>query len=460
MNNLVAPVTPRPKDEPLLTRDLLDLPFRASEKPSTAHRIGVEAEKFGFLLPDFAPLPYEGERSIQALLLGLARRGFHEERETAEGPVIALSRDGSSVTLEPGGQFELSGAPQFDLHAVAKEIAEHYSELAELSAPLGIVFCSSGFHPLAARAALPWVPKLRYAIMREYLPSLGNGALDMMQRTATIQVNFDYSSERDALRKLRLLLRISPLVHAMTANSPLYEGHLTSEASIRGDVWTRMDPSRSGLLERLWSKQDLSYDDYIEWALDSGMFLFKRNGEIIANTGQTFRDFLRKGFQGHQATLSDWRLHLNTLFPEVRLKNTLEVRACDAQPAETMMGVPALWVGLLYDDIALEQTEMLTAQYNLEDIRQSRKALIEKGYGTYVGGNLFDDLAKAIIEIAMGGLQRRAKLDASGKTEEAYLLPLSELVERRMSPGMALREKLSKVPVLSASAIVNATRVV
>ena len=296
--------------------------------------------------------------------------------------------------------------------------------------------------------------------MREYLPSLGNGALDMMQRTATIQVNFDYSSERDALRKLRLLLRISPLVHAMTANSPLYEGHLTSEASIRGDVWTRMDPSRSGLLERLWSKQDLSYDDYIEWALDSGMFLFKRNGEIIANTGQTFRDFLRKGFQGHQATLSDWRLHLNTLFPEVRLKNTLEVRACDAQPAETMMGVPALWVGLLYDDIALEQTEMLTAQYNLEDIRQSRKALIEKGYGTYVGGNLFDDLAKAIIEIALGGLQRRAKLDASGKSEEAYLLPLSELVERRMSPGMALREKLSKVPVLSASAIVNATRVV
>jgi glutamate--cysteine ligase len=460
MDHLTPHVAPRIPDEPPLAREALDLPFRAAEKPANAYCIGVEAEKFGVLLPDYAPLPYEGERSVSALLDRLLTRGFREEREKPGGPVIALVRERTSVTLEPGAQLELSGSPQGDLHGVEREIRHHYAELAELSLPLGIVFCSTGFHPLARREDLPWVPKLRYSIMREYLPRLGDGALDMMQRTATVQANFDYSSERDAMRKLRVLTKLSPIVHAMTANAPLQEGRLVDSDSLRGDVWTRMDPSRSGLLDRLWSARSLSYDDYIEWALDAGMFLFKRHGEVIANTGQTFRDFLRRGYLGFHATLSDWRLHLNTLFPEVRLKNTLEVRACDAQPNETLLSVAALWTGIVYDELALEQAEALVQQFDLEDVKRARPALVRHGYGTQLGPLPLETYAEALITIAQGGLERRARRDESGVDESRYLEPLAALVEQRMTPGQALRQRLSTASTLTPRAIVDATRII
>ena len=432
MNPLFSPVTPRTKnEEPRLSRADLALPFRSSEKPASAHRVGIEAEKFGLLLPDFTPLPYAGERSVSTFLKGLVARGFREEREKAEGPVIALVRDQSSITLEPGAQLELSGTPEPNLHDVADEVRKHYADLAELAEPLGVVFCSTGYHPLATASEPPWVPKLRYAIMREYLPRLGNGALEMMQRTATVQVNFDYSSERDALRKLRLLLLLSPIIHAITANSPLKEGKLTDCNSLRGDVWTRMDPSRSGLIEKLVVAREPSYDDYIEWALDAGMFLFKRHGEIIANTGQTFRDFLRRGYQTYVPTMSDWRLHLSTLFPEIRLKNTLELRSCDAQPNETLMAIPALGTGLLYDDIALTQAESLAMQYDWQSLNDARPALIRQGYGTSIAGHPLEQLASALVEIARGGLNRRARLNDAGLDESVYLDPLAKLVEAR-----------------------------
>jgi glutamate--cysteine ligase len=459
MPEIVCPMTVRTSEEPSIGYDDLVLPFRAAEKPEAALRIGVEAEKFGILLPAYAPVPYEGARSISRVLSKFVARGFEEQREKTEGPVIALVRERSSITLEPGAQLELSGAPHLDLHAANLELEQHHAELTEISADLGIAWCSVGFHPLARRDALPWVPKLRYAIMREYLPTLGDGALEMMQRTATVQANLDYTSEADAMRKLRIMLRLSPLVHAMTSHSPLKEGRLVSSDSLRGDVWTRMDRSRSGLLERFWSDRNLCYGDYIEWALDAGMFLFKRHGEVIPNTGQSFRDFLRRGFQGHRATMSDWKLHLNTLFPEVRLKNTLEARSADAQPAQTLMSVPALWVGLMYDPSALDRAEALAHRFGLEAVRDARPSLIESGMRASIGGKTVAELGAELLEIAHHGLVRRGRTNAAHQDESIYLDPLMRLVHDGDSPADRLRRRLLALPTIGPGDIVEAIRI-
>ncbi len=452
-------MTVRANEEPPIGYDDLASPFRAAEKAPTALRLGVESEKFGFLLPSAAPVPYEGTRSISQLLPLLIARGFEAQREKASGPVIALLRERTSVTLEPGAQLELSGAPHFELHAASLELEQHHAELKELSASLGIAWCSVGFHPLARRDEMPWVPKLRYAIMREYLPTLGDGALDMMQRTATVQINLDYTSEADALRKLRIMTRLSPLVHAMTCHAPLKEGKLVAQDSLRGGVWTRMDKSRSGLIERLWTDRELRYVDYIEWALDAGMFLFKRHGDVVPNTGQSFRDFLRRGYQGHRATLSDWKLHLNTLFPEVRLKNTLEARSADAQPADTLMAVPALWVGLMYDATALERAESLANRFSLEEVNTARASLIESGLRARIGALKVDQLAAELLEIAHAGLVARGCLNAARQDETQYLDALIELVHHGETPADRLRRKLTALGAYGPQDIVEATRV-
>jgi glutamate--cysteine ligase len=459
MTQIHCPTAPRPHEEPAIGYDDLVLPFRSAEKRDGKMLIGIEAEKFGVVLPSAQPLPYAGDTSVSLLLQRFAARGFVEQRETPRGPVIALSRDRSSITLEPGGQFELSGAPHADLHAAHGEIEQHHAELAELSADLGIAWCSVGFHPLARREQMPWVPKLRYAIMREYLPSLGDGALDMMQRTATIQVNLDFTSEADAMRKLSVMLRLSPLVHAITTHSPFFEGRLTASNSLRGDVWTRMDKSRSGLIERLLVDRSLGYGDYVEWALDAGMFLFKRHGEIVANTGQSFRDFLRRGYQGQRATMSDWKLHLNTLFPEVRLKNTLEARSADAQPNDTMMAVPALWVGLMYDASALSRAEELAHRFGFEELRRDRSALIASGLRAKLGPHSVKALGLELLEIAQQGLLNRARLDTAGNSEAVYLEPLMRLVESGMTPADRLRSKLDGIADLGPREIIEATRI-
>jgi glutamate--cysteine ligase len=459
MTELAFPATVRTTEEPVIAYDDLSLPFVGAEKPEGSLRVGVESEKFGILLPACTALPFTGERSVQAVLARLVARGFCEVRERSEGPVIALGRERTSLTLEPGAQLELSGAPQRDLHAAALEVEQHHAELQEVSANLGIVWCSVGFHPLARQDELPWVPKLRYGIMREYLPALGNGALDMMRRTATVQVNLDYTGEGDAMRKLRVMLRLSPLVHAMTSHSPVCEGHLVQQNSLRGDVWTRMDRSRSGLLDRLWSDRELRYDDYIEWALDAGMFLFKRQGEAVTNTGQSFRDFLRRGYQGHHATLSDWKLHLNTLFPEVRLKNVLEARSADAQPSDTLMSVPALWVGLMYDPIALERAEKLANRFGLEEVQAAREALIESGLRARIGAHRVADLAGELLEIAHDGLVCRARENAARQNESIYLEALMQLVASGETPADRLRRQLTARGAISPRDFVEATRI-
>lgn len=459
MTEFALPAAAYALEEPPIVYSDLAVPFASAEKSWDQLRIGVEAEKFGILLPSCTPLPYEGPRSILAILARLKEQGFAEQREKPGGPIIALARDRASVTLEPGAQLELSGAPHEDLHAASEELERHHKDLSAISAELGIAWCSVGFHPLAKQSELPWVPKIRYAIMREYLPTLGNGALDMMRRTATVQANLDYQSEADAMRKLRLMLRLSPLVHAMTTNSPLYEGRLEPSNSLRGDVWTRMDKARSGLLERLWSDRQLDYGDYIEWALDAGMFLFKRPDEVIANTGQSFRDFLRRGYQGHRATMSDWKLHLNTLFPEVRLKNTLEARCSDAQPLDTRMSVPALWTGLIYDSVALERGEAVASRYGYAEVEQARPLLIAEGLRATLGGHKVADLAAELIEIAKGGLVTRARKNAAGQDESIHLQSLADLVLHGETPADRLRRKLYALPSFGPREIVEATRI-
>ncbi len=422
--------------------DLLD-EFARAEKPREAWRVGVESEKFGVVRATGRPLAYAGEASVETLFARLAPLGWTAESERPGGPPLSMARGGASITLEPGAQFELSGTPFGDVHAVHEELEAHVEELRRVAGDLGLAWLGVGFHPLAHRDELPWVPKARYPIMRGYLPSKGDGALDMMQRTATVQGNFDFSDEEDALRKLRVLLKLSPLLNAMTANSPFKEGVVTDLRSVRAEVWTRMDPSRAGLIESLWANEHAGYRDYAEWALDAGMFLFKRDGEVIANTGQTFRAFLRDGYAGHRATADDWHLHLGTLFPEVRLKQTLEVRSADSLPGALVASLPALVTGVLYDATALAEAEAMTRDWTAEELTRQRLPLAREGLRARLFGAEARAHAERLLDVASGGLARRARLDAEGRDERRWLEPLAALVGAGKTPADCLTEGLT-----------------
>lgn len=428
------------RDQPLSGLDELEEPFRESEKPPSRFRIGAEAEKFGFLSESLTPVRYSGERSILSVFERLREKhGWRPVSEFDGAPVIALSRGQASITLEPGAQLELSGAPLDDVHQIAAEFEQHYSELAGISDELGLTWLSLGFQPLASEAELPWVPKERYGIMKRYLPERGSRGRDMMQRTATVQANLDYESEEDAMRKLRVLLRLSVIVQATCANSPFFEGVVSPLASQRADVWLHMDPARSGLISSLWGLDRPRYRDYVEWALDAGMFFFKRGDQLLANTGQTFRSFLEDGFEGHRPTRADWFRHLATLFPEVRLKSTLEVRASDALPRDLTVAVPALLTGLVYDSRALDEAEELADTLSLDSVVESRPDVARRGLAAEIGGRPVRELAERLLDSAKQGLSRRARLDAEGRDEVRYLEPLSQLVESGRSPGDELR---------------------
>ena len=432
-----------PKPQHLTTLDQLLIPFHESMKPVERHRIGAEAEKFGVDAVTGAPLPYEGERSVLSVLEALVdRHGWHAEHETPGGPLIALQRAGASVTLEPGGQVELSGAPLENVHQTCMEMSGHLAELRDISNELGILWLGIGFHPFATQAELPWVPKQRYAIMRRYLPTRGENGLDMMRRTATVQANFDYTSEEDAMRKLRVSgFRLSPLVTAMFANSPFYEGRLFGGRTYRAKVWLSVDPERQGLVPAVLER-GRRFLDYVEWALDAPMFLVKRGYEVIENTGQTFRAFMKDGFKGHRPTLKDWETHLNSLFPEVRLKRILEVRGADSLPANLVCALPALWTGILYDARALDQADELTASFTAAELEAIRPAVAERALGALFRGAPLAALAERVLDIASGGLARRARLNKNGKDERVHLAKLSALVEKGWCPADALVEGL------------------
>jgi glutamate--cysteine ligase len=433
--------TTEPHDlEPIRRRDDLLTPFTTACKRLDRFRIGPEMEKFGLVEASRSPLRYSGERSVLWILEQLAdKHGWTPEREHDGGPVIALQRGGASITLEPGGQLELSGAQSHDIHEVCAELRGHMRELGPLSQEMGIRWLGVGFHPFARREDFEWVPKQRYGIMREYLPTRGGHALDMMLRTCTVQVNLDYSSEADAMRKMRVALALAPATTAMFANSPWKEGKAHGGLSYRGRVWLDVDPDRSGLLPALW-KRGARFDDYVEWALDVPMFLFKRHGHAIANAGQTFRSFWKNGFEGHAATLEDWRLHLNTLFPEVRLKKTIEMRAADVQATNLACALPALWTGVLYDERALAEAEALVDGWTYDEVNELRSHAWRDGLRAPFRGKPLAEVAQRLIAIADGGLQRRARVNASNEDERVHLVRLRRLAADAKTPADVLLE--------------------
>lgn len=440
----MAEASPHESASQILTSiDDLLFPFHEAIKPESRFRIGAEAEKFGVDATTGAALPYEGERSVLTVLQALVERhGWKPEREKPDGPLISLLRTGASVTLEPGGQLELSGAPLENIHQICLEMSGHMAELRDISDELSLTWLGIGFHPFATQAELPWVPKARYGVMKRYLPTRGEHGLDMMRRTATVQANFDYSSEEGAMRALRISLRLSPLVTAMFANSPFYEGRIFGGKSFRAKVWLSVDPSRQGLLKDVMER-GTRFVDYVEWALDAPMFLIKRGAEVLENTGQSFRSFLKHGFRGVRPTRTDWETHINTLFPEVRLKRTIEVRGADSLPANLICALPALWTGIFYDARALDEADELSASFTFEELEAVRPEISKSAIRATFRGKPLADLAARLLEIASGGLERRAQLNRNGKDERVHLSRLSALVEKGNAPADALMEGLS-----------------
>jgi glutamate--cysteine ligase len=415
-------------------------------------------EKFGLLESTRRPLPYEGPQSVLRVLQYLAEHhGWVPEREHEGGPVIALDRAGASVTLEPGGQLELSGAQSESVHQVCAEIRTHLRELEPVSRALGVRWLCVGFHPLASRADFTWVPKQRYGVMREYLPTRGGHALDMMLRTCTVQVNLDYASEADAMRKMRVALALAPATTAMFANSPWKEGAPHGGLSYRGRVWLDVDPARTGLVPGLW-KRAARFEDYVEWALDVPMFLFKREGHAVYNTGQTFREFWKRGFEGHSPNGEDWKVHLNTLFPEVRLKKTIELRGADVQSIELACALPALWTGIFYDEKALAEAEALVDGWTYDEIADLRLRAWRDGLRAGLRGRPLAEIAERVVDIAEGGLERRAIVDpASWKDERQHLSRLRRLVGEGRTPADVLLAGMDREPDPIAAIVARST---
>ena len=429
---------PSKQQSPLIeSQDQLLEPFHSACKPRSRWRIGTEAEKHGVYL-DGSPIRFDGPRGVRAVLHELAlRHGWEEEREVEGGEVISLRRGDASITLEPGGQLELSGAPLATMHQTCGEFRGHMAELRDISEEMGIVWLGLGFHPFAKLEELASVPKLRYGVMREYLPTRGKHGLDMMFRTCTVQANMDFSSEADAMRKLELSLRVQPIVSAMFANSPFVEGRITGERSHRTRVWLDVDNDRAGLLPFLWDGKG-TFARYIEWALDVPMFLVKRGSDILRNTGQTFRSFLKDGFSGQRATMDDWTTHLNTLFPEVRLKKTLEVRGADSLPTGLVCALPSLWKGLLYEDKALAAAEVLASRITFEAAQGARLDIAQRGLQAELGGRPVGEWASELMSIAEGGLTRLGNLNRQGENETIHLAKLRRLVDRGQTPADAV----------------------
>ncbi len=398
----------------------------------------------------FVPLGYTAppagpgrpsDDDIATMFRRLAEHGWIPESESADRPTIAMRRDRCAVTLEPGCQVELSGTPLTNVHAVLDEFRVHMKEL-RTAAPktswLGL-----GFHPFARRDDLEWVPKLRYAIMRDYLPTRGAFALDMMLRTATVQANFDFESEHDALKKMRVGLALSPIVTAMFANSPFVEGRITGERSHRARIWLDVDNDRSGILPFMWA-DNASFASYAQWALDVPMFVVKRGDQVYRNTTQSFRDFLRQGAFGTHAMMSDWQTHLNTLFPDVRLKHTIEVRSADSQGNDMLAALPAFWTGLFYDSKTLDRAEELASNLPLDHLVTARSRIPEEGLGVSIGNRTALDWACDALELSEAGLAARKEVDGSGKDERIHLAQLRTNLERGESPADALLRDVKK----------------
>ena len=411
----------------------------AGEKPRDAWRVGTEHEKIGLRSGDMTPVPYEGERGISAVLSAIARTdGWDEVSES--GNVIALLKDGASITLEPGGQLELSGAPLRTIHQTCDEFHQHLELVRSVSEPLGIVWLSLGMNPLYSVSDVPQMPKARYDIMRSYLPTRGEMALQMMHLTATVQANFDFASEADMVQKMRTALAVTPIVSAIFANSSLGERKANGFVSRRLQIWRYTDPDRCGVLPFVFDS-GFGYERYVQWALDVPMFFIVRNGRYLAADGMPFREFLARGMSGERATLDDWATHLTTLFPEVRLKRILEVRGADAVPPGLICALPALWKGILYDDSALRAAAELLPDTRAEQREAGLDAVARSGLAAEIGGRSALELARELLAISSEGLRRIGHGGRVDADERGYLDPVAEQLELGKSPGQVVLER-------------------
>lgn len=419
---------------PIASMEELVAHLSSGEKPEAAFRIGTEHEKFGFYAEDGSPVPYEGERGIAKLLEGMrALSGW--DAIVDDGRIIGLAETHGqgAISLEPGGQFELSGAPLESIHQTCRESNAHLDDVRRVAEPLGIHFLGLGSSPVWTLAETPVMPKSRYEIMRRYMPKVGTRGLDMMFRTATIQVNLDFASERDMARKMRIGMKLQPVASALFANSPFTEGKPNGLVSWRSDVWSDVDNARSGLLPFVF-EDSFGYRDYAEWALDVPMYFVMREGRYTDATDVTFRQFMDGALKGRipspQPNMGDWANHLSTLFPDVRLKRFIEMRGADGGPWRRICALPAYWVGLLYDDASLDAAEALTADWTFEEVSAMRAAVPRDGFRTPFRDGTVLDLARESLQIARKGLLARGRLNEDGNDESFFLAPLEEVVAR------------------------------
>ena len=424
------------------SRDQLAGFLEAGCKPKADWRIGTEHEKFGFRLTDHASPAYDGPSGIRALLEGMQRFGWQAVREGET--LIGLTLDGGAISLEPGGQFELSGAPLKTIHETCAEVNLHLEQVRTVATELGLGFLGLGFHPTATREQTPVMPKGRYNIMRAYMPKVGGYGLDMMLRTCTVQVNLDFADEADMARKLRVAFALQPVATALFANSPFREGRPNGFLSYRSQVWTDTDNARSGMLPFVF-EDGFGFERYVDYALDVPMYFVYRDGKYIDASGQSFRDFLDgrlPALPGEKPTLSDWADHLTTIFPEVRLKKYIEMRGADGGPWKSLCALPALWVGLLYDATALDAAWDLVKDWTQEERVALRHAAPVLGLKTPFRDRTLKDIAARAVEIASAGLKARAALDGGGASEDGFLQTLRIILDRNETRADEMLRKL------------------
>ena len=419
-------------------RDQLAETLSKGCKPKDAWRIGTEHEKFGFCQDSLLPLPYEGDRSIKAVLEGLQNR-FNWAPVYESGNIIGLTKDGANVSLEPGGQLELSGAPLETIHQTCDEVNTHLAQVKAVADEIGVRFIGLGAAPEWTHEQMPLMPKGRYKLMNAYMEKVGTHGTQMMRRTCTVQVNLDFASEADMVQKLRVALALQPVATALFANSPFFEGKINGHKSWRSRIWRSLDDARTGMLP--WVFEDgMGFERWVDYALDVPMYFVYRDGKYIDALGMSFRDFLKgelPALPGEKPLLSDWGDHLTTVFPEARIKQFIEMRGADGGPWRRLCALPAFWVGLLYDQTALDAAWDLCKGFTAVQREALRVGASVDGLQAKVDGIVMQDLAREAVAISQAGLVARGKAGAGGLVadETHFLNALHESIETGQAPA-------------------------
>lgn len=446
-----APPTMRETSPPVETRDDLVAYLASGSKPETEWRIGTEHEKFGYRIGDFSPMPYDNApddtggktgATVKAMLEGMQRFGWEPAYE-GDNVIALMGNDktgGGSITLEPGGQFELSGAPLETLHDTCDEVHTHLDQVATVAGEIDAGFIGLGFAPRRSLADTPVMPKGRYNIMRNYMPKVGSRGLDMMFRTATVQVNLDFSSEADMVQMYRISLALQPIVTAIFANSPFVDGKPNGVLSNRAHVWLDTDADRTGMLPFVF-EDGFGFEQYVDYALDVPMYFVHRKGTYVDVSGQSFRDFMQgklKGLEGDRPSLDDWENHLTTIFPEARLKRFIEMRGADGGPWRRLCALPAFWVGLFYDKASQAAAWDLVKDWTAEEREQLHQDVPVQALKAKIANRSVLDIARDALAISKEGLKARARSDGFDGDERGFLAAVETTLDSGRTPAEEL----------------------